>query len=169
MGVTSSLGTLQLDASSGRTVEENQVEGRDVGCDGLAGQRVPVPGHPARLTNLGASRFLVDSPVEGEELVEGRADQAVRRHVWVVGQRRGSICRYEDVAAERLRGRSGLAAVDAAPNDDVLVDLDVEELQGRSARVLETAGENGRRELDRSVGSHVDGERQEREVAREKH
>src|SRR5450631_2269802 len=137
MGVTSSPGTLQFDASGGRTVEKYQVEGRHIGHDGLAGQKVAVPGHSARLPDFGAPRFLVDSPVEGEELVEGRADQAVRRHERVVSQRRGSIRRHEDVAAEGLRLRSGLAAVDAAPDDDVLVDLDVEKLERRGTRVLE--------------------------------
>src|SRR5665811_1004421 len=65
--------------------------------------------------------------------------------------------------------RGDRPAVDAAPGDDVLVDLDVEELQRRGARVLETARENGRRELYRSVRGHVGGERQEREAAEEEH
>src|ERR1035437_10448242 len=65
--------------------------------------------------------------------------------------------------------RGDRPAVDAAPDDDVLVDLDVEELQRRGARVLETARENGRRELYRRVRGHVDGERNEREAAEEEH
>src|ERR1019366_707973 len=169
MDVTSSLGTLRLDASQGSAVLEDHVECGDVGRDRLARKRVAVPRHASGLANLLTARLLVDPAVERKELVEWRPEEAVRRHERVVGERRRSVRRHEDIAAKVLRRRGYRPAVDAPPDDRVLVELHVEKLERGHVRVLESTLEGRRLECDRGRRVHANTERQQREVCREKH
>src|SRR5512143_2114828 len=121
MEVTSSLGTLRLDAAGGPAEKEDHVEGRHVRDDGLPRKRVSVPRHVSGLADLRAAGLLVDAAVEREELVERRPDEVVRRHERVVRHRGLPVRRDDEVAAEGLGGRGDRPAVDALPDDDVLV------------------------------------------------
>ena len=77
MDVTSSLGTLRLDAPGGPAIDEDHAESRHVRGDGLPRKRVAVPRHVSGLADLRPSRLLVDAAVEREELVERRPEEVV--------------------------------------------------------------------------------------------
>ena len=81
MEVTSSLGTLRLDAPGGPAEEEDHVESGHLGDDGLSSERVAVPRHISGLSDLRPACLLVDAAVEREELIERRAVDIVQLDV----------------------------------------------------------------------------------------
>src|SRR5664279_3291508 len=138
MGVTSSLGTLGLDASRGRAVVKFHLENRGVGRDRLARKRMAKPGHACGLADLLAAGLLVDAAVERKELIERRTLEVDEGHIWTIGARARSVWRHEKPSSEEvLRRRDLRAAVEAPPDDRVFVHMHVEKLKRPGDRVLE--------------------------------